>query len=158
MIGNITKGKAFRPLANYLMDDERGEIVAGTMAGRTPRELAAEFGQFRRLNPKLSRAVAHFSLSPSPEDPPITTALWQSIANCFMADMGWGEESGAPWCAVIHRDTDLTHLHLMACRIDQHGKTIADANDFRRAEAAIRRIEQQFGLVAVANPKPKKVT
>ena len=156
MIGKITKGKGFRGLADYLLRDGRGEIVAGPMAGRTPRELAAEFGQLRRLNPKLGRAVVHFSLSPSPEDPPMTAQAWQDIAERFMAEMGWNAESGAPWCAVVHRDTDHPHLHVMACRIDQHGKTIADANDFRRAEAAIRRIEQQFGLVAVASPKPRK--
>ena len=156
MIGNITKGKAFRPLANYLFEDGRGEIVAGTMAGRTPRELAAEFAQFRRLNPKLGRAVAHFSLSLSPEDPPMTADTWKAIAEFFMAEMGWGADAGAPWCAIVHRDTDHQHLHLMACRIDQHGKTISDANDFRRAEAAIRRIEQLFGLTVVASPKPKK--
>jgi hypothetical protein len=156
MIGKITKGKGFRGLANYLLRDGRGEIVAGPMAGRTPRELAAEFGQLRRLNPKLGRAVAHFSLSPSPEDPPMTANEWQAIAERFMAEMGWAAEAGAPWCAVVHRDTDHAHLHLMACRIDQHGKTIADANDFRRAEGAIRRIEQQFGLTAVASPKPKR--
>ncbi len=156
MIGKITKGKGFRGLANYLLHDGRGEIVAGPMAGRTPRELAAEFGQLRRLNPKLGRAVAHFSLSPSPEDPPLTAKQWQGIAERFMAEMGWGTDTGAPWCAVVHRDTDHVHLHVMACRIDQHGKTIADANDFRRAEAAIRRIELQFGLAAVASPQPRK--
>ena len=156
MIGKITKGKGFRGLADYLLRDGRGEIVAGPMAGRTPRELAAEFGQLRRLNPKLGRAVAHFSLSPSPDDPPMTAEQWQAIAERFMTEMGWGADAGAPWCAVVHRDTDHPHLHLMASRIDQHGKTIADANDFRRAEAVIRRIEQQFGLVAVASPRPKK--
>ena len=156
MIGKITKGKGFRGLADYLLRDGRGAIVAGTMAGTTPRELAAEFGQLRRLNPKLGRAVAHFSLSPSPDDPVLAVDQWHAIADRFMAEMGWGEESGAPWCAVVHRDTDHPHLHLIACRIDQHGKTIADANDFRRAEAAIRRIERQFGLAAVASPQPKQ--
>lgn len=153
MIGKITKGKGFRGLADYLLRDGRGEIVAGPMAGVTPRELAAEFGQLRRLNPKLGRAVAHFSLRPSPADPPLTADQWQAIAARFMADMGF---AGAPWCAVVHRDTDHTHLHVIACRIDQAGKTIADANDFRRAEAAIRRIEADFGLAAVASPEPRK--
>ena len=153
MIGKITKGKGFRGLADYLLRDGRGEIVAGPMAGTTPRELAAEFGQLRRLNPKLGRAVAHFSLSPSPDDPPLTAGQWQTIADRFMADMGFAD---APWCAVVHRDTDHAHLHVMACRIDRAGTTVADANDFRRAEAAIRRIEADFGLAAVASPEPRK--
>ena len=148
MIGNITKGKGFRGLAEYLLRDGRGEIVAGPMAGRTPRELAAEFGQLRRLNPKLGKAVAHFSLSPAPGDPPFTVAQWQAIAERFMAEMGFD----SAWCGVVHRDTDHEHLHLMACRIDFNGKTISDANDYRRAEAVIRRIEADYGLIAVPDP------
>ncbi len=152
MIGKITKGRGFRGLAEYLLRGGRGEIVATTMAGRTPRELAAEFGQLRRLNPKLGKAVAHFSLSPAPGDPPLTEEQWQAIAECFMSEMGFD----AAWCGVIHRDTDHEHLHLMACRIDLNGKTISDANDYRRAEAAIRNIERDYGLVTVPDPPRKK--
>lgn len=146
-------GKGFRGLAAYLLRNGRGQIVAGPMAGRTPRELAAEFGLLRRLNPKLGKAVAHFSLSPSPEDAALSDEQWQAIAERFMDEMGFAH---APWCGVVHRDTDHTHLHLMACRIDASGKTVSDANDFRRAEAAIRRIEADFGLAAVASPQRKK--
>lgn len=152
MIGKITKGRGFRGLAEYLLRNGRGEIVAGTMAGRTPRELAAEFGQLRRLNPQLGKAVAHFSLSPAPGDPLLTEAKWQTIAERFMAEMGF--DGG--WCGVIHRDSDHEHLHLMACRISLDGKTVSDANDYRRAEAAIRSIERDFGLVAVPDPPRKK--
>lgn len=153
MISKLTKGKGFRGLANYLLSGGRGQIVAGVMAGRTPRELAAEFGVLRRLNPKLGKAVAHFSLSPAPGDSELTDAQWQAIAERFTAEMGFGS---APWLAVIHRDTDHTHMHLMACRIDANGKTVSDANDYRRAEASVRGIEADFGLIAVASPQPKK--
>ena len=150
MIGKITKGRGFRGLAEYLLRGGRGEIVAGPMAGRTPRELASEFGRLRQLNPKLGKAVAHFSLSASPEDGPLSEHDWEAISERFMGDMGFAD---APWCAVVHRDTDHQHVHVMACRIDMNGKTISDASDFRRAETAIRRIEAEFGLVVVASPK-----
>ncbi len=157
MIGKIAKkGRSFRSLGEYLLRDGRGEIIAGPMAGRTPRELAAEFGQLRRLNPKLGKAVAHISLSPAPGDPPLNEAQWQAIAERFMSEMGF-----EAWCGVIHRDTDHEHLHLMACRIGWDGKTISDANDYRRAEAVIRRIEADFGLIPVPDPprrKPKPTT
>lgn len=152
MIGKITKGRGFRGLAEYLLRGGRGQIVAGPMAGRTPRELAAEFGQFRRLNPKLGKAVAHFSLSPAPDDPPLTESQWQAIAERFMSEMGF---DGA-WCGIVHRDTDHHHLHLMGCRIDMSGKTVSDANDYRRAEAVIRSLERDYGLIAVPDPPRKK--
>lgn len=150
MIGKIIKGRGFRGLAEYLLRGGRGEIVAGPMAGRTPRELAAEFGRLRQLNPKLGKAVAHFSLSASPDDAPLSQDAWQSIAERFMGEMGFAD---APWCAVVHHDTDHQHVHVMACRIDVNGKTVSDASDFRRAETAIRRIEADFGLIAVASPR-----
>lgn len=153
MICKLTKGKGFRGLSSYLLSGGRGHIVAGVMAGRTPRELAAEFGVLRRLNPKLGRAVAHFSLSPAPGDPELTEAQWQAIAERFTAEMGFGS---APWVAVIHRDTDHVHMHVMASRIDANGKTVSDANDFRRAEVVVRGIEADFGLIAVASSQATK--
>lgn len=150
MIGKIAaKGRGFRGLSAYLLRRGRGRIVAGLMAGRTPRELAKEFGLMRRLNPKLTKAVVHLMLSPAPDDPLLTDEQWQAIAQRYMAAMGF---ANAPWVAVIHQDTDHQHLHLMACRIGFDGKTISDANDFRKSEAIVRKIEAEFGLVAVPSP------
>jgi hypothetical protein len=127
----------------------RGRIIAGTMAGRTPRELSREFGALRRLNPKLTKAVAHLMLSPAPGDPPLSDAQWQEIAQRYAEGMGYADTA---WCGVIHDDTDHQHLHIMACRIDLRGKTISDANSYRKSEAIVRRLEADFGLTAVASP------
>lgn len=157
MIGVLSKGYSFRSLANYLLLDERrnarGRIVGGVMAGRNPRQLSREFGRLRALNPNLGRAVAHFILSPSPDDPPLTDDQFQAITERFMVAMGFGD---APWCAVAHDDSGLQHVHIMASRIDFNAKTIPDAGDFRRSEAAVRRIEREFGLVIVDSPPTKE--
>ena len=156
MIGVLSKGYSFRSLAEYLLLDKRrnarGRIVGGVMAGRNPRQLCREFGKLRALNPKLGRAVAHFVLSPSPDDPPLSDDQFRAITENFMMAMGFG---GAPWCAVAHDDSGLQHVHIMASRIDFHAKTIPDAGDFRRSEAAVRRIEREFGLVIVDSPPTK---
>ena len=156
MIGKIAaKGRGFRGLAAYLLRQGMGRIVAGVMAGRTPRELSKEFGVLRRLNPKLNKAVAHLMLSPAPDDPQLTDAQWHDIAQHYIGAMGF---ANAPWVAVVHQDTDHQHMHLMACRIGFDGKTISDANDFRKSEAVVRQIEAQFGLAAMPSPtafKPK---
>jgi hypothetical protein len=153
MIGVLSKGYSFRSLANYLLLDKkknpRGRIVGGVMSGRNPRQLSREFGKLRALNPKLGRAVAHFVLSPSPDDPPLSDEQFAAITEDFMVAMGFGE---APWCAVAHDDSGLQHVHIMASRIDFYAKTIPDAGDFRRSEVAVRRIEREFGLVIVDSP------
>jgi hypothetical protein len=159
VIGKVVVGRSYRGLANYLLEDGRGQIVAGSMAGRTPRELAAEVGQFRRLNPKLGKAVAHFSLNPAPDDPDLSDEQWQAIAERFMCELGFGD---APWIGVIHRDTYFDgqvrpHLHLAACRISaKTGRTVSDSNFFYRTEEAIRGIERDFGLIAVPDPPRRK--
>jgi Relaxase/Mobilisation nuclease domain/Large polyvalent protein-associated domain 7 len=154
MIGKIApKGRGFRGLLGYLMRHGRGHIVAGPMAGRTTRELASEFGALRRLNPKLGKAVAHLMLSPAPGDPSLTDSQWQAIAQRYVEAMGFAD---APWIAFVHQDTDHQHMHIAASRIGFDGKTISDANDFRKSEAIVRKIEADFGLIAVpsSNDKP----
>jgi hypothetical protein len=154
MICKAVKGTSARGLFEYLLRDGRGHILPiSPMAGRNPRELAAEFGQYRKLNPKLRKAVAHFSLSPSPNDPPLSEVAWEMLAASFMRQMGFGD---AAWVVVLHQEPGhLPHAHIAACRIDAGGKTITDANDFRRAEAAVRNIEAEFGLVAVPSSHTK---
>jgi len=159
LIADTRKGKGVRGLLDYCLAGGRGKIVAGVLAGRTPRELAAEFGAWRCLNPKLKKAVVHISLSPAPGDPVFDASQWQAVATQLMADLLYAD---APWCAVVHDDCDgrPPHLHIIACRIDLSGKTISDANDFLRIERSVRGIESTFGLRAVGgsrsgSPKPK---
>jgi hypothetical protein len=153
VIGKVTKLASFRTLASYLLRGGRGQVLRGCpMVGRTVGELTEEADSYLRLNPKLRKAVAHFSLSPSPDDPPLTEEQWQVVAHRFMEEMGFGE---AAWTAVVHRDSRVPHIHIAACRLTMTGKTITDSNDFRRAEKAIRGIEKTFGLTVVAGPHSK---
>lgn len=160
MIAKIIKGKGFRGLANYLLAEDRSRIIGGTMAGSTPRELSAEFAQFRKLRPTLGRAVVHISLSASPDDPPMDDQRWREIAQRVLSGLGYGD------CAqlvVRHRDdeTEHEHIHLIASCIDTAGRTVTDSNDFRRAETILRQIETDFSLKSVASPslrQPKNTT
>lgn len=156
MICEKTNGSGFRGLTEYLLRGNRGDIIAGVMAGRTPRELAYEFGMLRRLNPAMKKAVMHFSISPAPEDPPFTDELWQHIAQCFVHALGYQD---APWAAVMHReDPKHVHMHVVACRIDLKGRTVSNFNDFRKAEKLMRKLESELGLRAVPgvhSPKAK---
>lgn len=151
MIANIApKRKWLRALAAYLFRGGRGRIVAGSSSGRTLRAFSAEVRVLRRLNPRLNKVIAHLMLSPAPGDPPLSDGKWQKLAEQYMLGMGFAD---APWLAVVHQDTDHEHLHLMACRIRYDGSTVSDANDFRRSEAIVRKLEADLGLIAVASPE-----
>lgn len=155
MIAKLVKGTGFRGALNYLMrvgkpsGKDQARIIGGNMAGITPRELAAEFGLFRKLRPKLARAVFHASLSSAPTDRPLDDAEWQVVAARFAQELGYAE---APFVVVRHTSTDADHehIHILASRVDAQGKTITDAHDFRRAETILREIEQDYRLTPVS--------
>lgn len=157
MIAKITKGKGFRGLAEYLAQtphgERRGQLLATNMSGSTPREWAKEFGLVRRLRPTLGKAVFHASLSPSPDDPPLTDEDYRRVARQFMAGMGFPED--APYVCIMHVDQSHPHIHIAACRVTPTGEVVSDARDFQRAEAIVREIEARHGLRAVT---PSRVT
>lgn len=151
MISKQTKGKGFRGALDYLLGvgkehSGRGAIIGGNMAGRAARELAHEFGQLRKLRPSLGRAVSHFSLSLPPDDRRPDDAEWAAIAQRFIQEMGFVD---CPYVVVRHDDTDHFHIHILASRINLSGGVVSDRNDYRRAEAIVRRIEQDHGFRAV---------
>ena len=55
MIVKITKGTGFRGAVEYVAGKPLSRRVGGTMAGETPRELAAEAAFFQRLRPALKK-------------------------------------------------------------------------------------------------------
>ena len=66
MIAKLVKGRGFRGALEYDITKEGGRIISSNMAGEKPRELAAEFGEIRKLRPNLGKAVMHVSLSAAP--------------------------------------------------------------------------------------------
>ena len=152
MIAKIVKGRGFRGALNYLFKGDRATIIGGNLSGLTARELAAEFGQFRKLRPSVKKAVVHIPLSAHPEDRPLTNAEMAKIADCFTKGMGY---SDSPHVFVRHNDTEHQHMHLLLCRVDRHGNAVSESNDYRRAEQLLRQIERDFHLRVLEAPGAK---
>ena len=55
MIVKISKGTGFRGAVEYVAGKPLSRRVGGTMAGETPRQLAAEAAFFQRLRPALKK-------------------------------------------------------------------------------------------------------
>lgn len=68
MIAKAIKGKGFRGALEYDLGKEEGRVIDPNMNGEGARELAAEFGEIRKLRPDLSKAVVHVSLSAAPSE------------------------------------------------------------------------------------------
>ena len=159
MINNVIKGKGFLGLLNYSFngsnnsDPSRGSLIASNMAGTTPRQLSAEFGTLRRMRPTLGKAVAHISISLSPEDRNLTDEDFTEIATAYLNHMGFAD---CPFVAVRHDDTEHQHIHIIASRINTNGDCVNDSNDYRRGEEIMRLLEQKFALTPVKSSTESK--
>ncbi|NER27630.1 MAG: relaxase/mobilization nuclease domain-containing protein [Symploca sp. SIO1C4] len=144
MIGKQIKGRGFRGLLNYLTSKEGAELIGGNMVGTTPRELAAEFRFSRRLNPNLSRAVYHASLS-LPKQEWLSQDQWNSLVEDYLKGMGFDYNQ---YCLFQHHDREHEHVHIVASRIRLDGTTVSESWDYVRSEKLLRQLEKQYGLEA----------
>lgn len=149
MMGKLIKGRGARGVLDYLLapSDQKGEvrprvkIVGGTFAGHNAREISAEFGALHRLRPQLGVHVIHESLRLPGDDAEPDDAKWAAIAQAWVREMGIED-----FVAVAHGDG---HIHIAASRIKRDGSVVSDQHDYKRSEAAIRKIEIVFGLKVV---------
>jgi len=152
MIQKAQIGRGFRGVLTYVFDEsaerghDRARIVDTNMAGETPRELAAEFGVFRRLNPDLTRAVYHCSLR-LPAEEWLPQADWQEFCRDYLAAMGFG---ASPYVVVQHADD---HVHIVASRVQFDGRTVPDSNDRWRSNQVIHALEEKHDLAHARDPE-----
>ena len=146
MIAKAVKGKGFRGALNYDLQKDHGRIIETNMAGDNPRELAAEFGEIRKLRPNLGKAVLHVSLSAAPGEK-LTDAQWSEIGKRYLDGMGLEQNQ---FVITRHTDTEHEHVHILANRIRFDGSVTSDSQDYKRQEALMREIERDYGLERVA--------
>ncbi|MCB1036511.1 MAG: relaxase/mobilization nuclease domain-containing protein, partial [Acidobacteria bacterium] len=143
----VAPGGGFRGVLNYLLASEKDPVVlAGTLPGTTPRELAGAFGHSRSLNPRVAKPVFHASLALPPGEE-LTDQQWRQAVADYLETLGYGSSD---WVAIQHRDTDHSHVHIVASRIDGEGKRVPDFQERRRGEAKVRELEAELGLTRVA--------
>ena len=124
----------------------RGEIIATNMAGRNHLELRHEFAAFKRLRPRVTRAVGHCSIS-TPKEDQVTPEAQGRMAERFAKLMRLTKTA---WVAIRHKEHDHDEFHFIYSLIDHRGRLISDSKDYERAENAMRQIEVEFDLTRVA--------
>jgi len=142
MKAKIERGSGFRGVLDYAFGKGDAEVIYGTMSGRDPRTLAAEFGLSRAARPDVSKPVWHASLSLPPGETR-TPAEWSLIIDDFMQGMGLGDHQ---YVAVRHHDTDHEHVHIIASRIGLDGSLYLGKWDAKRAIKLTADLEQRHGL------------
>ena len=107
-------GSGARGLISYLSQASKNahnhtQPFFTNMAGRSPRELAAEIAALRKLRPALKKAVAHLILSNDPRDRKLTETEWRHAVQIALKGIGAEE---AAFAAYWHMDTDHDHIHV----------------------------------------------
>jgi len=151
VIGKQIKGRSFSKLLNYLFGKDGASLIGSNMEETTPRGLAAEFRFCRQLNPRVSRSVYHASLS-LPYTEHLENDTWHEIAQKYLQAMGFDMNQ---YVVVRHSDRDHDHAHIVASRVRLDGTTVSDSWDYRRSEAAIRQLEQDYGLRSLHSNQEK---
>lgn len=165
MKAKVVRGKGFRGALDYVFDvgakasgKKRPEIVAGTVAGRTPAAMAREFGATRRLKKNIKKPVWHCSLS-LPEGERLSKEQWAAVAADYMRIMGFSDSH--LWTAVRHNDTDYDHIHIIASRIGLDSSVWLGQLDVKTAIKATQALERKHGLTltaAVGEPTAKTLS
>jgi hypothetical protein len=145
MIAKAVKGTGFRGALEYDLGKEHGRMIDTNMNGDDPRELAAEFGEIRKLRPALNKAVLHVSLSAAPGER-LTDEQWRAIGQHYLQGMGLNHNQ---YVITRHNDTEHEHIHLLANRIQFDAAVTSDSHDYRRQEVLMREIERNLGLQPV---------
>ncbi len=139
-------GAGFRGALNYVLAARKDpELIGGNMAGESARELAAEFGHGRVRNLAVGKPVFHASLTAAPGDQ-LSEQDWRRLAERYLQGLGYGESQ---WVLVRHHDTAHDHVHVIANRVDSHGKRVPDFQERKRGEAIVREMEREMGLTLV---------
>ena len=88
--------------------------------------------------------MGHIALSFKPEDKPrLTDDFMAKIALEYMQMMGITDTQ---FFIVRHHNTDNPHCHIVYNRINNEGKLISDAHDYRRNEQVTKVLKSKYGL------------
>jgi hypothetical protein len=150
----IKRGTGFRGACEYALEEGRGQIIGGNMTGVTPRELAAEFGQSRKIREDIEKPVWHNSLR-LPEGERIPVEKWEKIADDYMQKMGFNDLHQRVY--ILHDDEKGQHIHVIASRIDLTGQIYLGQNENLKSTRHIAQLEQDHGLIITQlEPDPDK--
>ena len=172
MIGRVLKrGSNLAGLLYYLYgpgkacEHRNPHLVAGW---RHPAELEPPLRpggkrDFRRLTGLMEIPLAmlgdrapadpvwHCAVRVAPGDPDLGDGAWMRIAAEIMDRTGLsrrgGEDEAVPWVAVHHGDN---HIHIVAVLARHNSRRAHLHNEYYRIGEALRDLEAEYGLVAVA--------
>jgi Relaxase/Mobilisation nuclease domain len=151
-IGNITKGRGFGGLLDYLLDPKKQpKIISGCVVNHDPSKLAREFRAVSNLRPNVRKPVRHFSIAFAPEDGVVDNVIKEAIAFQVLDGLGYAD---CQFIAIDHHRADPghdeihdhDHMHIVTNAVTVHGKYVRDSYDRFKIQTILRKAEKYFEL------------
>jgi hypothetical protein len=152
MIASQKIGKSFMGALKYnwkkLFNADpkrRAEVLSTNFVSMDLAVIKQEVDIVRSFRPALNKYVYHTSLNFSKEDV-LDNKKMLAIAEDYLRLSGYTNNQ---YFIFRHHDADHPHLHLLVNRITFDGDVVSDSNNYKKSEAILRKLEQQYNLVPV---------
>ncbi|WP_431609216.1 conjugal transfer protein MobB [Chryseobacterium sp. 'Rf worker isolate 10'] len=161
MIAKIGRGNSLYGALSYnqlKVDKENGQVLFTHRMLETPNgaytvsHLLRSFDPYLVANRNTEKPVLHISLNPDPRDN-VSDEKFKLMAQEYMQEMGYGQQ---PFVVFKHTDIDRTHIHIVSVCVDEEGRKISDKFEKVRSMKACRNLENQYGLIPVAEKEEKQ--
>jgi hypothetical protein len=155
MIGNITTGKDFRGIVDYLLDPTKTPVlIDANLAGFDLREMIAELNLCAKQNYRCQKPVKHISVAFAPEDGKQDYWTVKDVADTIREELGYGDNQ---FMVVRHdridpghdRVHEHDHFHILINMIDFEGRRVRDSFERKKLEKILREREINHNLTLV---------
>ena len=152
MIASQKIGTSFKNALGYNWNklfipdkEKRAELLVTNFVSADPALILREVELIRSQRPDLGRYVYHTSINFHVNDV-LDNDTMLEIAHAYLKGMGFTDNQ---YLIFRHHDAGHPHLHLLANRVTFSGDVVSDSNNYKRSEAILRKMEQQYTLIAV---------
>jgi len=151
MIASQKIGKSFIGALSYNLKKlnhsdpkQRAELLEMSFVSLDSKSIRAQVELVKLLKPALRRHVYHTSLNFSKKEAgKLDNEMLLAIARDYLNGMGFTDNQ---YLIFRHHDADHPHLHLLVNRISFDGKVVSGSNNYKRSEAILIKLEQQYNL------------
>ncbi|PQA95519.1 Relaxase/Mobilisation nuclease domain-containing protein [Chryseobacterium piscicola] len=122
VISASTRNVSSRSIAYQQSDKEQSvEVCRNGLSGEKPKDLFAEFKEIADKNTRTENKYVTAVISPPKEHSQnLSIQDWAKLAEDYLKKEGIGKDN--QYLVHLHQSTDDKHLHIIANRIDFHGK------------------------------------
>ncbi|WP_195254101.1 relaxase/mobilization nuclease domain-containing protein [Hoylesella timonensis] len=124
------------------------------LCSREPKTIYEEMKVVSDYNSRCRNKFLRIEIGIAPQDEkklPVSELMW--IAHLFAKRMGLDNHQ---WVAVTHKDTDNTHIHIIANRISLYGEVYDTTFVSNRAAKVAEKISREKGLTIAKEVKAEK--